>query len=169
MERLSDGVIEHLILNGNKWVRQQREELRPLARELSAEERRLLGPFYGDLLDSLRVKAVRSIPIPPELQSLLPPDFVAFTFFDTIAAVREDMEVISHEAAHAAQFKVLGLEESVSSLVKQAAKVGFQYGRNPFEKQAQRMVTRLKNLGGGRGAFNAVEDIRQGLKVFLGN
>jgi hypothetical protein len=145
--------ITHLIVEGVRWVNNQRSALRSLGRKLSKEELTALLPFYSArILETVIVCTVPVIENPHFYQTFSTPgqspliDFSkmdAITFIDTIAVVErqtselEDwLPLLFHECVHVCQYDLFGVDGFLKRYVEGWATNEFNYFSIPFEQQA---------------------------------
>jgi len=157
------------------WIDQQRDQLLPRGRCLSAKEKSILsGYFAEETLDSVRVIMVDRITNPEFYQELkaqglpLPLDLTqaqGLALMDSIV-LREDpyqdhLPTIFHELVHLVQMEFLGKERMVELYLSSLLTGG--YLRVPFEQQAYRLTARF--LGGER--FSVRQMVEQECGCFL--
>ncbi len=170
-----------LIKHGTEWVKQLREQHRPLGQMLRAEARVALVPFFEErILDKARFSVMPVIPNPP-FYSLLPagvPVPIDFTIMagltvgDTVllAETRIDpnaspLPLLFHELVHVVQYDFLGMDEFIRQYVAGWAACGKQYRAIPTEQEAYGLQGRFEQ--GISGAFSVAAAVSNRLGVSL--
>jgi len=152
--------LNFLIVNGTKWIVEQREHHRPSADELTAPVKDALNPYFQpEILEAVRVREVPQIENPGFYDELrqagqeIPLDFsqmAGITFVDTVVLSQlmsqrvDDPSLIFHECVHVAQYQVLGIDEFVRRYVEGWAANGFDYFSIPLEKDAYELQGRFE-------------------------
>lgn len=148
-----------LIKHGTEWVKQLREQHRPLGQVLQAEARTTLAPFFEErILDKASFSVMPVIPNPP-FYSLLQPgipvpiDFTimaGLTVGDTVLLAESRIDpnasplpLLFHELVHVVQYDLLGMDEFIRQYVAGWAACGKQYHAIPMEQEAYGLQARF--------------------------
>ena len=151
-----------LIAQGQKWIKEQREDFRPLGRPLPDTAIAQFSSFFEErLLHEVRVVKVPALQNPPFLSAyestfaekaipLL--DFSAMTgitFIDTILLVDQvftesAVGLIFHELVHVVQYDLLGPEKFVELYLTGWINQGFNYAAIPLEMDAYELQNRYE-------------------------
>jgi hypothetical protein len=163
VEELSREELSQLEAEAERWVREFERKQRPLARSLTAGEKRALERHFGaELLDRARVREVERIDNPEFYTSFfaergrpLPIDFrqaSGLALLDTILIVTPRvpprspgwLPLLFHELVHLVQVEVEGRDEHVAAYVRGWASRGFEYRSIPQEEQAFELAARFR-------------------------
>lgn len=163
--------IDVLVREASAWVRSERDRHRPLARELTAAERRSLEPYFeSELLQAVRIRAAQALENPGFFDRFtaagepLPMDFrqaSGLALSDTILVVeaRFSPGLLFHEMVHVAQDAHLGPDAYMESYVRGWAGNGFEYRAIPQEAQAYELAARYRAEG---EAFSVRDEVARG-------
>jgi hypothetical protein len=154
-----DQMLDYFVVEGEKWILEQRRLHHPTAKLLHSNQRDAFDPFFGTtILDSVRFATVEQIPNPGfynNLQAIgqpIPMDFRqmhGITFVDTVLLSRRFQSSWSpglyfHELVHVVQYSILGSAPFMQRYVRGWAENGYQYGSIPLEKDAYELQTRYE-------------------------
>jgi len=153
-----------------RYLHEQREYFRPVARPLERNERQTFEPFFSSaLLAEVRIVALgpQRISNPPfylEARSMgfsnLPdiPHMSSLTFEDVLVFQRElTNRGLFHALVHAVQVEVLGLERYAELIVSGLMRTR-SYARVPLEAHAFRMESSFAD--NERSVFSVAEKVR---------
>jgi hypothetical protein len=154
-----DQMLDYFIVEGEKWILEQRRLHYPAAEPLSPDQRSNFEAFFSrTILDSARFAAVDQIPNPGFYQNLpamglqIPMDFgqmQGITFIDTVLLSKRFQNSWSpslyfHELVHVVQYSILGSKKFMQRYVRGWAENGYQYGSIPLEKDAYELQSRFE-------------------------
>ncbi len=152
-------MLDYFVVEGEKWIQEQRKLNRPAAEPLDAAERVKLEAFFsGVVLDSVSFAVVDQIPNPGFYKDLramgqpIPMEFTqmhGITFIDTVLLSRRFQHIWSaglyfHELVHVVQYSILGSAQFMHRYVRGWAENGFQYGSIPLERDAYELQARFE-------------------------
>ena len=154
---MSAELIDWLIVQGRKWVMEQRERHRPTAAPLQGLAREHLSRFFAPAtLDLLRVGRVGIIENPAFYSQLgaMPLDFremAGITFVDTVVVATDRqvlteqnlLSLLGHELVHVVQYSLLGVDSFIERYVQGWVANGFVYPDIPFEQDAYGIQARI--------------------------
>lgn len=146
--------LSFFIQEGIKWVREQREKHRAVARRLEPKEWQALEPFFTPAtLEQVTISYVPAIENPGFYKQLSQdlsqqliyfPNMAGITFIDTIVIATSKIDITSemwipvlfHECVHVCQYLYLGLDSFMEHYVRGWAAAGIQYELIPLENDA---------------------------------
>jgi len=152
-------MIDYFILEGDKWIQEQRTLNRPIAKPLHPDQRNAFEPFFSAaILDLVRFAMVDQIPNPgfyKNLQAMgqpIPLDFGqmhGITFIDTVLLSKRFERSWSpglhfHELVHVVQYCILGSGNFMQRYVRGWAENGYQYASIPLEMDAYDLQRRFE-------------------------
>jgi len=154
-------ILADFVNEGTKWVRSQREALRPSSEELNAELRNRYSSYFSpSILDAARLCFAETIPNPTFYATLeergipIPLDFNqmgGITYDDTILVTEQSSKteffvpLVFHELIHVVQYSRLGVDEFMEQYVHGWAGNSFDYYSIPLEKEAYILQERFSN------------------------
>jgi hypothetical protein len=154
-----DQMLDYFIVEGEKWILEQRGLHRPTANPLPSDQRSRLEAFFDkNVLDSARFAPVDQIPNPGFYQNLpamglqIPMDLgqmQGITFIDTVLLSKRFQSswvpsLYFHELVHVVQYSVLGSWEFMQRYIRGWAENGYQYGSIPLEKDAYELQSQYE-------------------------
>ena len=164
-------ILGDFVNEGTKWVRSQREALRPSSEELNAELRNRYSSYFSpSILDAARLCFAEIIPNPTFYATLeergisIPLDFnqmEGITYDDTILVTEQSSKteffvpLVFHELIHVVQYSRLGVDAFMKQYVHGWAGNNFDYYSIPLEKEAYLLQERFSN----RETFKVEEEI----------
>ena len=147
-------LMDLLIAQGQKWIKEQRLVFRPRGRSLTPQAMEQFSPFFEDrLLQKVRLLTVPALENPGFLEAYRPilaekaiplldfSEMAGITFDDTILVVErflgaDSSPVIFHELVHAVQYDLLGPDKFVELYITGWINQGFNYAAIPLEMDA---------------------------------
>jgi hypothetical protein len=154
-----DQMLDYFVIEGEKWILEQRTLHRPTAKLLHSDQRNAFDPFFNKtVLDSARFATVDQIPNPGFYRNLqamgqpIPMDFAqvhGITFIDTVLLSRRFQNSWSpglyfHELVHVVQYSILGSEKFMQRYVRGWAENGREYMSIPLERDAYELQKRYE-------------------------
>lgn len=175
-----DELLRFLIEQGSLWVQTQRDRHRPASRALTAPERAVFGPFFGEqVLDVGRVRYVPVIENPgfyADLRALgVPPpidfrEMEGITFVDTVLVSGRHHPhdpplpaLLFHELVHVVQYSLLGRGRFIERYVHGWAQNGQNYFRIPMGENAYALQAQYER--NPRLAFSVETEVRRQLEL----
>lgn len=172
-----------LIGQGQKWIKEQREEFRPLGRALPDTAIAQFSPFFEERL----LKEVRLVKVP----ALKNPKFLAayqstfaekgvplidfsemtgITFLDTILLVEPFLDeaaigLIFHELVHVVQYDLLGADKFVELYLLGWVNQGFNNAAIPLEMDAYDLQNRYE--ADPTAPFSVKDEVAMRLELML--
>jgi hypothetical protein len=155
----TDQMLAYLVVEGEKWILEQRALHRSVAKPLPPDQQSNFEPFFTKaILDSARFAPVEQIPNPgfySNLQAMgqpMPMDFSpmhGITFIDTVLLSRRfegnwSPGLYFHELVHVVQYSILGSAKFIQRYIRGWAENGFQYPMIPLERDAYELQRRFE-------------------------
>jgi hypothetical protein len=154
-----DQMLDYFVVEGEKWILEQRTLHYPTAKPLQPDQRSALDPFFSKaVLDSARFAVVDQIPNPgfyKNVQAMgqpIPLDFGqmhGITFIDTVLLSKRFQPNWSpglyfHELVHVIQYSILGTAKFMQRYIRGWADNGFEYPMIPLERDAYELQGRFE-------------------------